>query len=217
VETAANVNPLTAAGTRRRNMGHSAKNSSSTLIIGIVGGVFLLGAVAFFVIRGNRKSETTTNQPVASTKLQEGVVLQVKDVQWQSKAEGVWTVSGTVVNGGKKAAEKVVVAFYPCGPDSRVKDKTGFDIAVVTAAKLPTVGPGQSVRFTTTPNPPAIKADGSMTVFPADRSQSFIGWRDGTSLPKDMQEALFDPLDRDDWGGEETELAKKRKRGSGAK
>ncbi len=218
VETAANANPMYAGSNRARARRGSADKSNPMLFVYIGLGVLALGGLGFVAFGGKKGAGPATGVSTVSadTPRTPGISLVVTNVLWTTQAEGVWTVSGAVENRGDTAAERVVVAFYPCGEEPRIKDKNGDPIAIVTHARIPRVGPGEKVPFGTQRNPPAIQPDG-MATFPENKSNYFVSCQGGPSLPLPIQQAIFDPLDMDDWGGEETEWAKKRKRGSGAK
>ncbi len=211
---AANANPVPAAGKGRRGAGRPGKagGTNPMLYVGIGGGVLLVILVA--VMMGG--SHASAKKKAPPSKLQPGVHLQVTESQWKAVGEGKWMVHGTIQNHGDQAAEKVIVAYYPCGPESRIKDRTGAMVAVVCAAKLSKVGPGESVDFTTAVNPPAIQ-EGTMSAFPEKRSEAFYTFQGGPALPGPIQEAIFDPLDRADWGGKETEWAQERQKGRHSK
>jgi hypothetical protein len=188
------------------------------LYVGIGIGVLAVAGIGYAVLSGGKPEggKGAASGTSSSAPLTPGIAFLVHKVAWRQQQEGVWSVSGELENKGGTPAENVVIAFYPCGEEPRIKNKQGQTIAVVTHAKIPLVPPGQKVAFTTTPNPPAIQPGGG-SLYPAKHSGHFVSCKNGPSLPQAIQEAIFDPLDTEDWGGTETDWQKKRKKGSGAK
>lgn len=217
VEIASQSDPLTASAARARQRGRSgAKGGMNPMMI--YGGVGLVVLVlgAFVAMNGGKPSAgngTTTTTAKPGAPLVDGIAFVPHDITWTKKLDGVWIVSGSIENRGKMPATGVVVAFYPVGEEARVKAKDGTHVAIVCYVKIGQVGSGQIVPFTTLSNPPAINPENPTELYPEKKIGPIIACKEGDPLPQLIQEAIYDPLDRDDWGGVETEWQKKRKSG----
>lgn len=209
VDIAANADPLAPSKQRTRNKrGAEGGGNPNTMYAMIGGGVLLIAIIGFAMSGGDKKPAAKKTEHNKATA---GVDLMVESVNWASRGEGQWNVSGRITNKGDTAAEKVSVVCFPCGDYARVTDKGGKSKLVVSVARIPSLGAGESMAFTTETNIPAIKSDG-MTVYPEDHAGPFVTYK-GCPSPSDaVAEAIFDPLEGD-WGGTETEMQKKRAEG----